>query len=70
MKKTHVEPPATAPQDDSDFLTIRDAAALVHVSEATLRRKLTLRQLNRYKFFSRTLLRRSELIAKIRQVPQ
>ena len=57
---------ATAPQDAAeDFVDVTGAAALVFVSRATIRRMLTLGKLTRYKFFSRTLLSKTELLAKI-----
>jgi hypothetical protein len=73
MKKSTVELKteprmATAPQDAAwDFVDIPGAAALAFVSAATIRRMLTLGKLTRYKFFSRTLLSKTELLAKIQK---
>jgi hypothetical protein len=59
---------ATAPQDAAwDFVDIPGAAALVCVSKATIRRHLTLKKLTRFKFASRTLIRKSELLEQIQK---
>jgi hypothetical protein len=59
---------APPPPDESwDFVDIKGAAALGFVSAATIRRKLTLGELTRYKFFSRTLIRKSEVLEKIQK---
>ena len=59
---------AAAPQDAAwDFVDIPGAASLGFVSAATIRRKLTLGELTRYKFGSRTLLSKTELLAKIQK---
>ena len=77
MKKRTVElktepriesPPRETPE--LDFLDIESAADLVSVSEATIRRKLTLGEITRYKWFSRTLVSRSELLGQIQKAPR
>jgi len=73
MKKRTVElktePRTAAPQQDApwDFVDVPGAAALAFVSAATIRRKLTLGELTRYKIFSRTLIRKSELLERIQK---
>lgn len=73
MKKRTValttEPLIAPPPQDApwDFVDIPGAAALAFVSAATIRRKLTMGELTRYKIFSRTLIRKSELLGKIQK---
>ena len=74
MKKRTVrlktEPREAAPQPEApagDFTDIPGAAALTFVSSATIRRMLTQGKLTRYKFFARTLISRTELLANIQK---
>ena len=71
-KKAAVElqtEPLIAPSQDPswDFVDIKGAASLGYVSKATIRRWLTQRRLTRFKFYSRTLISRAELLAKIQK---
>ncbi len=50
-----------------DFFTVAEAAECTRSSEATIRRKLTSGELHRYKFFGRTLIKKSELLGLIRE---
>jgi hypothetical protein len=53
------------------FVDVKQAAALLHVTEASIRRYLTLKKLKRYKvgkgFAARTLLDRQEVLSLIRE---
>jgi excisionase family DNA binding protein len=62
------EPRGLANQEPPEptYIDILGAAALVFVSPATIRRALTKGKLTRYKFGSRTLISRNELLSKIR----
>jgi excisionase family DNA binding protein len=51
-----------------EFLTVREAAAILKLSEISIRRFLTLRKLKRYKVGSRTLLNAVEVRALVREV--
>jgi len=51
-----------------EFLTTREAAAILKLSEISIRRFLTLRKLKRYKVGSRTLLNAVEVRALVREV--
>jgi excisionase family DNA binding protein len=45
-----------------EFLSVKDAADLVSVSEVTIRRMLWHKKLKRFKFAGRTLVNRAELL--------
>jgi hypothetical protein len=53
---------------EREFLSIEVAAQLVAMSAANIRRLLTQGKLTRFKFFSRTLIKRSELLAMVQPV--
>ncbi len=59
--------PTQAAASAGDFVTVMESAALLKLSEITVRRMLTLNKLKRYKAGSRTLLRRSEVLSLIRE---
>ena len=50
---------------ESRFVTVAEAQKLVRCSEATIRRLLTKKQLQRHKVFGRTLIDRSELLSLV-----
>jgi excisionase family DNA binding protein len=50
-----------------DFITCKEAAAAVKLSEISIRRMLTKGRLTRYKIGARTLISVSELFALIRK---
>jgi hypothetical protein len=66
MATTTTKRNGTRPNPD-EFTTVRGAAEITHTSEPTIRRKLTRRELKRYKFSGRTLIRVSELLALVRE---
>jgi excisionase family DNA binding protein len=49
------------------FITCKEAAAILKLSEISIRRFLTQKKLKRYKAGSRTLIRRSEVLAMIHE---
>lgn len=51
-----------------DFLTCKETAQLLKIHEVSVRRLLTRKELKRYKFGKRTLIRKSEVLALIRVV--
>jgi hypothetical protein len=51
-----------------EFLTVREGAALLRLSEVSIRRYLTLKKLRRFKVGSRTLLMRSDVLGLVREV--
>jgi hypothetical protein len=54
------------PLDPEGFIGLQGGAELVDCSVPTLRRRLTNKELTRYKFGSRTLLKVRELLALVR----
>jgi excisionase family DNA binding protein len=48
-----------------DFRTCKEIAELMRISEISVRRMLTKKQLTRYKFGSRTLVRLSEALGLV-----
>lgn len=50
-----------------DFLTCRETSELLRLSEISVRRLLTEKKLKRYKIGARTLIRKSEALALIRE---
>lgn len=57
----------SAPELLDDLTDIHGAAALLHVSEACLRKWLSTGRLQRYKVGTRTLLRKSDLVRLVVQ---
>jgi excisionase family DNA binding protein len=51
----------------TDFITVREAAGLLKMSEISIRRFLTQKKLKRFKVGARTLLRSSEVLGLIRE---
>lgn len=51
-----------------DFLSCKEVASLLRISEIGVRRMLTQKKLRRYKVGSRTLIRTTEALALIREV--
>ena len=51
-----------------DFITCKEAASLLKLSEISIRRLLTQKKLKRYKVGARTLIRTSEALALIHEV--
>jgi excisionase family DNA binding protein len=51
-----------------DFLTCKETGELLKVHEISVRRLLTQKKLKRYKFGARTLIRKSEVLALVREV--
>jgi len=67
MTRTRTKTPETEP-DSTDFVTVREASALIKLSEISVRRFLTQKKLTRFKVgCGRTLLKRSEVLALVRQ---
>jgi excisionase family DNA binding protein len=61
-------PPAAAVKNDPDaMVNVREAAALVRLSEVSIRRYLTQKKLRRYKIGGRTLVRKSEVLGLIKE---
>jgi excisionase family DNA binding protein len=54
--------------NSQEYVTVRTAADFTHTSEPTIRRMLTKKKLQRYRFQGRTLIRLSELRALVRAV--
>lgn len=52
---------------DGDFVTCKQGADLLKLSEISIRRMLTKKLLKRYKVGARTLIRRSELLGLVRE---
>lgn len=52
---------------DGEFLTCKEVASLLRLSEISVRRLLTQKKLRRYKVGARTLIRRSEALGLIRE---
>ncbi|MGH9727512.1 MAG: helix-turn-helix domain-containing protein [Candidatus Acidiferrales bacterium] len=57
----------SAAVSDGEFLTCKEVAALLRMSEISIRRFLTRGTLKRYKCGARTLIRRSEAMGLIRE---
>ncbi|MGD0178941.1 MAG: excisionase family DNA-binding protein [Candidatus Sulfotelmatobacter sp.] len=58
---------APASLDDPEFTSVAGAAALMMVSEETIRKMLTRKRLKRYKFGGRTLVKVAELRAHVKE---
>jgi excisionase family DNA binding protein len=54
--------------DDPEFTSVTGAAGLMSVSEETIRKMLTRKQLERYKFGGRTLVLVAQLRSLVRKV--
>jgi excisionase family DNA binding protein len=65
MKLTAATAPASL--NDPEFTSVAGAAALMTVSEETIRKMLTRRRLRRYKFGGRTLVKVAELRAQVKE---
>jgi excisionase family DNA binding protein len=59
---------APASLDDPEFTSVAGAAALMTVSEETIRKMLTRKRLRRYKFGGRTLISVAQLRALVKEV--
>ncbi len=56
-----------AAHDADDFIDVRGAGKMLYVKDPTIRSWLTRGKLKRYKAGGRTLLRRSEVLALVRE---
>ena len=65
MKLTAATAPASL--NDPEYTSVAGAAALMTVSEETIRKMLTRKHLRRYKFGGRTLVKVAELRAKVKE---
>ena len=52
---------------EGPFLSVSQAAELLTVSKVSIRRYLSLGKLKRFKFGSRTLIRRDDLLSLVRE---
>ena len=59
--------PAKQVKPDETYLSVREAAQTLHLSEISIRRFLTKKKLKRFKAGARTLLLRSEVLGLIRE---
>jgi len=59
---------ASAAPFTEEFLTVRESAALLKLSEVSIRRYLTQKKLRRFKVGSRTLLMRGDVLGLVREV--
>jgi excisionase family DNA binding protein len=53
-------------RDRERYVDVREAAQILHLSEASVRRLLTQRKLRRFKCGARTLLAREQVLSLIR----
>ena len=68
MRNGQLENPRRdAPPTAEEFLTVREGAALLKLSEASIRRYLTLKKLRRFKVGSRTLLKRGDVLGLVHE---
>ena len=65
MKLTAATAPASL--NDPEYTSVAGAAALMTVSEETIRKMLTRKRLRRYKFGGRTLVKVAELRAQVKE---
>ena len=65
MKLTTARAPASLA--DPEFTSVAGAAALMTVSQETIRKMLTRKVLDRFKFGGRTLIKVSQLRSKVRK---
>jgi len=65
-------PPQTRPEVDQEifrqFVTCKQTADILKISEISVRRLLTQKKLRRFKCGARTLLRLSDVLALVREV--
>jgi excisionase family DNA binding protein len=66
MKLTGGTAPASL--NDPEYTSVAEAAALMTVSEETIRKMLTRKRLRRYKFGARTLISVAQLRALVKEV--
>ena len=66
MKLTAATAPASV--EDPEFTSVAVAAALMTVSEETIRKMLTRKHLRRYKFGGRTLISVAQLRALVKEI--
>lgn len=59
---------ADAAPSAEEFLTVREGAALLKLSEVSIRRYLTQKKLRRFKVGGRTLLMRGDVLGLVREV--
>jgi len=52
---------------EGEYISVREAAQLLRLSEISIRRFLTQKKLRRFKAQSRTLLRRAEVLGMVRE---
>jgi excisionase family DNA binding protein len=70
MKKTRIKAePGISFHEGAAFISVKAAAELLSVSQVSIRRYLGQGQLKRFKFGSRTLLRRDDVMGLVREVP-
>jgi excisionase family DNA binding protein len=67
MPKIPATRPATGNTTASQFITCKEAALLLKLSEITIRRFLTQKKLKRYKVGTRTLILQADALALIRE---
>jgi excisionase family DNA binding protein len=68
MKLTTATATAPASLEDPEFTSVAGAAALMTVSQETIRKMLTTKRLRRYKFGGRTLISVAQLRALVKEV--
>lgn len=66
MTKKSAPPVVTAADSPEKYVDVAEAAEIVKVSEATIRRKLGNGEIPKKKFGHRTLIRLSDLLALVR----
>lgn len=66
ITKTTVPTSSPTPQG-GDYITCKEAAALLRLTEISIRRLLTQKKLKRYKVGARTLILRSQALGLIRE---
>ena len=70
MRKTKIKTePTISLHEGAAFISVKAAAELLSVSQVSIRRYLGQGQLKRFKFGSRTLLRRDDVMGLVREVP-
>lgn len=65
MAKNGSKPVAS--QSGAEFLSVAQAASILQISEVSIRRYLGQKRLRRFKVGSRTLLRREDVLALVRE---
>jgi excisionase family DNA binding protein len=70
MRKTKIKTePTISLHEGAAFISVKAAAELLSVSQVSIRRYLGQGQLKRFKFGSRTLVRRDDVMGLVREVP-